>query len=157
VWYLTKLAKEGRSRGFLTVFVTQKQTAHAIPTAIRDAHVLGFRGHFSTKSRRYSTTLTALRQARREWRNSQLLAALGYPENGHIVRGDESIEDGNEDETMLAFRHWQYIGRGHSPGEAIFARTIAYDLAENRRICRRINDDDELAGGQPSVRGRQGG
>jgi S-DNA-T family DNA segregation ATPase FtsK/SpoIIIE len=38
---LTKLAKEGRSRGFLTVFVTQKQTADAIPTAIRDVCQLG--------------------------------------------------------------------------------------------------------------------
>jgi hypothetical protein len=27
------------------------------------AHMLGFRGHWSTKSRRYSTTLTALRRA----------------------------------------------------------------------------------------------
>ncbi len=40
-WYLTKLAKEGRSRGFLTVFVTQKQTADAIPTAIRDVCQVG--------------------------------------------------------------------------------------------------------------------
>src|SRR5512133_1884599 len=28
------------------------------------AHMLGFRGHWSTKSRRYSTTMTALRRAR---------------------------------------------------------------------------------------------
>ncbi len=41
VWYLTKLAKEGRSRGFLTVFVTQKQTADAIPTAVRDVCQVG--------------------------------------------------------------------------------------------------------------------
>ena len=41
IWYLTKLAKEGRSRGFLTVFVTQKQTADAIPTAIRDVCQVG--------------------------------------------------------------------------------------------------------------------
>jgi S-DNA-T family DNA segregation ATPase FtsK/SpoIIIE len=41
VWYLTKLAKEGRSRGFVTVFVTQKQTADAIPTAIRDVCQVG--------------------------------------------------------------------------------------------------------------------
>ncbi|MCM3846354.1 hypothetical protein ND486_09145 [Pseudonocardia sp. DR1-2] len=33
----------------------------------RWAHMLGFAGHFSTRSRRYSTTLTALRQARRDW------------------------------------------------------------------------------------------
>jgi S-DNA-T family DNA segregation ATPase FtsK/SpoIIIE len=41
IWHLTKLAKEGRSRGFLTVFVTQKQTADAIPTAIRDVCQVG--------------------------------------------------------------------------------------------------------------------
>ena len=41
VWYLTKLAKEGRSRGFVTIFVTQKQTADAIPTAIRDVCQVG--------------------------------------------------------------------------------------------------------------------
>jgi S-DNA-T family DNA segregation ATPase FtsK/SpoIIIE len=40
-WFLTKLAKEGRSRGFLTVFITQKQTADAIPTAIRDVCQVG--------------------------------------------------------------------------------------------------------------------
>lgn len=32
------------------------------------AHMLGFRGHFTTKSRSFSTTLTALREARRHWR-----------------------------------------------------------------------------------------
>jgi S-DNA-T family DNA segregation ATPase FtsK/SpoIIIE len=41
VWYLTKLAKEGRARGFVTVFITQKQTADAIPTAIRDVCQVG--------------------------------------------------------------------------------------------------------------------
>ncbi len=35
-------------------------------------HMLGFRGHFSTKSRRYSITLGALRRARARW---QALAA----------------------------------------------------------------------------------
>jgi S-DNA-T family DNA segregation ATPase FtsK/SpoIIIE len=40
-WYLTKLAKEGRSRGFVTIFVTQKQTADAIATAIRDVCQVG--------------------------------------------------------------------------------------------------------------------
>src|SRR5664279_1839409 len=31
-------------------------------------HMLGFRGHFTTKSRRFSVTLGALRQARRDYR-----------------------------------------------------------------------------------------
>ena len=34
----------------------------------RWAHMLGFRGHFLTKSRRYSITFTDLRQRRRTWR-----------------------------------------------------------------------------------------
>ncbi len=39
------------------------------------AHMLGFRGHFSTKSRRYSTTLSELRQTRAEYRAAQERAA----------------------------------------------------------------------------------
>jgi len=31
------------------------------------AHTLGYRGHWATRSRRYSTTLKALRKARRQW------------------------------------------------------------------------------------------
>jgi hypothetical protein len=33
----------------------------------RWAHMLGYGGHFATKSRRYSTTMRALRAARRNW------------------------------------------------------------------------------------------
>jgi hypothetical protein len=113
------------------------------------AHMLGFRGHYSTRSRCYSTTLTALRQARRDWRDQRLLAALGRPGESKVVRHDELISDQDDEETILVVGHWQYIGRGHSPGETIFARTIAYDLAENRRICRRISQDDDLFGGRP--------
>jgi hypothetical protein len=103
------------------------------------ADMLGFRGHYCTRSRRYSTTLTALRQARRNWRNNRLLTAFGYPENTSICRWGPGIsqqewpEDG---ETILVLGHWQYIGRGHSPGEAIYARTIADDLAQSRAAAR---------------------
>jgi hypothetical protein len=37
----------------------------------RWAHMLGYRGHFATKSRRYSTTMRALRAARRDWNRRQ--------------------------------------------------------------------------------------
>jgi hypothetical protein len=36
----------------------------------RWTHMLGFGGHFATKSRRYSTTHKALRAARREWQRT---------------------------------------------------------------------------------------
>ncbi|MFI8459254.1 replication initiator [Kitasatospora sp. NPDC085464] len=35
------------------------------------AHMLGFRGHFSTRTRHYSTTLTRLRVERTTWRGRQ--------------------------------------------------------------------------------------
>jgi hypothetical protein len=102
------------------------------------AHMLGFRGHFSTKSRRYSTTLAALRHARRRWRDQRLLAVLGYAPTGMILRGNKTSDHcgGDGDETILVLGQWQYIGQGHSPGEAVYAQTIAHDLAESRRIAR---------------------
>lgn len=43
------------------------------------AHMLGFHGHFSTKSRSFSTTLGTLRAARRTWRTEQARAHTGLP------------------------------------------------------------------------------
>jgi hypothetical protein len=107
------------------------------------AHMLGFRGHFSTKSRRYSTTLRCLRKARQDWRNHRLIAGLGYPEGTRVQRQNDATENGSiSEDTILVIGQWQYRGRGHSPGEAIYARTIAEDLAESRRIARRLVTSD---------------
>ncbi|MFI0262937.1 replication initiator protein RepSA [Streptomyces sp. NPDC017056] len=86
------------------------------------AHMLGFRGHFSTKSRHYSTTLGALRQTRADYRAAEQRAALGLPEP--------------DSDTTLVFAHWRYAGVGHSLGEFVFAATIAEDLRINREIAR---------------------
>ncbi|WP_193318062.1 MULTISPECIES: replication initiator [Streptomyces] len=75
------------------------------------AHMLGFRGHFSTKSRRYSTTLTAFRDARAEWRRQQT--------GGH-----------GPDETVLVVAHWAYAGSGLSPAEAWLSASLADDSRE---------------------------
>jgi hypothetical protein len=107
------------------------------------AHMLGFRGHYSTRSRCYSTTLSALRQARRDWRDRRLLAAFGHSDEGQVVRGEDERSDQSQDETVLVLGHWQYIGRGHTHGEAIYARTIAQDVADSRRL-RRLYREEEL-------------
>ncbi|MFB7113797.1 replication initiator protein RepSA [Streptomyces sp. NPDC056291] len=86
------------------------------------AHMLGFRGHFSSKSRRYSTTLGALRQARADYRATQEHAALGL--------------DDTDPDTVLVLADWQYAGHGHTPGESALAATIARDLQLNREIAR---------------------
>ncbi|MEV6086544.1 replication initiator protein RepSA [Streptomyces parvulus] len=86
------------------------------------AHMLGFRGHFSSKSRRYSTTLGALRQARADFRARQEREALAL--------------DDREPDTVLVLADWQYAGHGHTPGESAFAATIARDLQANRETAR---------------------
>ncbi|MEW1604514.1 replication initiation protein [Streptomyces sp. DH-12] len=74
------------------------------------AHMLGFRGHFSTKSRSYSTTLGALRDARRAWRTEQARAHAGLHEP--------------DPDTTLVVGHWAYLGSGYSPGAALLAAAV---------------------------------
>jgi hypothetical protein len=73
----------------------------------RWAHMLGYGGHFSTKSRRYSTTLTALRAARADHRAEEQRAALGI--------GDRST---------ATVGYWRYAGRGYSPEAALLAASV---------------------------------
>ena len=61
----------------------------------RWAHMLGYRGHFATKSRRYSTTMRALRAVRRDWRRRQ------HPGIEH--QGDR---------TVITLTDLQWAGRG---------------------------------------------
>jgi hypothetical protein len=59
------------------------------------AHMLGFRGHFSTKSRAYSTTLGKLRTARADHQRAQHAHQLPHGE------------------TILVITHWKFVGLGH--------------------------------------------
>jgi len=61
--------------------------------------MLGFRGHFSTKSRRYSVTLGSLRGARRTWRLR------------HLIESTKPNEDVAADE-VLVIGAWAYAGMG---------------------------------------------
>jgi hypothetical protein len=92
------------------------------------AHMLGFGGHFSTKSRRYSTTLGALRRARvayaiRRRRGGVLpLDAWGRPE---------------VDQAVIVVASWAYLGSGYqSTGEAWLAASAAARAREARRIAK---------------------
>jgi hypothetical protein len=79
------------------------------------AHTLGFRGHWLTKSRRYSTTFRHLRQARSSWRSSE-----GAGEGHSVAMGD-----------------WRYAGRGWThAGDAWLAESAADRAAEHRRLAR---------------------
>jgi hypothetical protein len=92
------------------------------------AHMLGFGGHFATKSRRYSTTLGALRRARvayaigRRRGNALPLDVWGRPE---------------DDQAVIVVACWRYVGRGYrTTGEAWLAASAAARAREERRIAR---------------------
>ena len=91
------------------------------------AHMLGFGGHFSTKSRRYSTTLGALRRARvayaiRRRGDTLALDAWGRPE---------------DDQAVIVVASWSYVGSGYqTTGEAWLAASAAARAREARRIAK---------------------
>ena len=91
------------------------------------AHMLGFGGHWSTKSRRYSTTLTALRRARvafakrRRARDGVPLDAWGRPE---------------DDQAVDVVASWVYVGSGYATeGERWLALSAAARAREQRRVA----------------------
>ncbi|MFI5701656.1 replication initiator protein RepSA [Streptomyces xanthochromogenes] len=106
---------------------------------LRDwAHMLGFRGHFSTKSRRYSTTLGALRQVRADYRAAQQRASLGLPDPAD-----------HPETTTLTLTHWTYAGHGHTPGESWLAANIHRDIQQNRELAREaLHDQLALEGAE---------
>jgi hypothetical protein len=74
------------------------------------AHMLGFRGHFSTKSRAYSVTLGALRQERAD--HNEALTRARAAEAGHPLP---------EPNTILTLSHWRFAGTGLSLAETWLA------------------------------------
>jgi hypothetical protein len=82
--------------------------------------MLGYRGHFATKSRRYSTTMRALRAARRDWHRRQNPLTLRHA-----------------DRTMITDARLEWAGRGwHTNGDALLALSAAARAREHRRIAR---------------------
>jgi hypothetical protein len=88
---------------------------------------VGYKGHWSTKSRRYSTTFRALRHARRMHVKRKRsphgvpLDAWGRPE-GH--------------QKTITHRFWRFVGCGYrTTGEAFLAMSAAARARENKRLA----------------------
>ncbi len=87
--------------------------------------MLGFRGHFSTKSRRFLTTLGRLRAARADYRRANPAA--------------EARELGTEadDDTTLVVASWEFAGIGYrTTGDAALALAAAARAREHREAAR---------------------
>ncbi|MEO3861769.1 replication initiator [Acrocarpospora sp. B8E8] len=78
---------------------------------IQWAHMLGFRGHFSTRSQYYSTTLNALRAER-----------TAHVQQDHVTNGRLPAFNGN---TVFVVSDWHYVGQGFAPSEALLSAAIA--------------------------------
>jgi hypothetical protein len=93
------------------------------------AHMIGFGGHWSTQSRRYSITFTVLRRARvafakrRRARDGVPLDAWGRAED--------------DDQAVVVVASWVYVGAGYeTEGERWLALSAAARAREQRRIAR---------------------
>jgi hypothetical protein len=88
------------------------------------AHMLGFRGHFSSKSRRYSVTLGSLRGARRRWRLDRVV--------------ERAREEGHELDEVLVIGSWSFAGMGwRTEGDralAVEAARAAREWRDARRV-----------------------
>lgn len=81
-------------------------------------HMLGFRGHFVTKSRGYSTTLGTLRADRAKWRADR-----------------DAVDDTDElaDESTPVVSVWEYIGVGYlNPGDVLLAAGVEASIRVGR-------------------------
>ena len=94
----------------------------------RWAHTLGYRGHWATRSRRYSTTLTALLDTRRSWRS----ASAGVVATADVVH----------------MSGWAYAGSGYrTPGDAWLASTAQLQRLEAKRERRTLAGDTNMRKG----------
>ena len=82
--------------------------------------MLGYRSHFATKSCRYSTTMRALRAARRNWKRRQRPS----PQHG----GDKNV---------FTLTDLEWAGRGwRTAGDALLALSAAARAREHKQIAR---------------------
>lgn len=96
----------------------------------RWVHMAGFRGHFASKSRRYSTTLGAIRGERREYRRREA------SERARLLGNADPY-----DETVPVIGRWEFAGLGYlNGGDAALALSAAARARERREAARDVID-----------------
>ncbi|GAA2268509.1 plasmid replication initiator protein [Nonomuraea roseoviolacea subsp. roseoviolacea] len=94
----------------------------------RHVHTLGFRGHVTSKSRRYSTTFAALREARRAWRLARR-ARERDPWAQHDPDGDDAL--------TVMVGDWRIAGIGYRTlGDRVLAEVLGREHRQAREAWR---------------------
>jgi hypothetical protein len=114
----------------------------------RWTHQFGYGGHYLTKSRRYSTTFTRLRQARRDWHLHRRRAArardaerrvakLAHTEPPEHVQVDDHHDSAADPERFVLAVQWRLDGIGwRTVGDALLAQTSHQRVLEAREEAR---------------------
>jgi hypothetical protein len=111
-----------------TVWQLGEQPELAALNLHRWAHALGYRGHWLTKSRTWSTTFANLRDARHTWQLQQ--ARTKHP---HDPWGQPHNDTNNPNYTI---ENWDYTGIGyHTAGDTWLATSAATNRRNNRRTA----------------------
>jgi hypothetical protein len=91
------------------------------------AHMLGFGGQFTTKSRHYSTTRKALKSARRHWQRTRQ----------HAKQLGTDVASSAIEETALIVGALSFAGIGYrTTGDQWLALTAAAQAREQRQIAK---------------------
>lgn len=113
-------------------------------------HTLGFRGHFATKSRRYSVTLGQLRRARQR-AQARIADANRAGIHLDLRQLEAELLADDADETTVVIGSWTYVGSGWANGgetalavaAAARAREYAQEKAEWKRMKRNRSEGGE--------------
>lgn len=99
------------------------------------ADAFGFRGHFASKSRRFSTTLGTLRDVRRKYHRERLETSAG---------SSGTADSFDVTEHTVVINEFRFVGQGWlTPGDAELARSAAdaaREWKDSRCAARRLHE-----------------
>ena len=137
---ITELAVPEHVRAILTTIA--QLSDRGLAGIGRWLHTLGYRGHITSKSRRYSTTMTALRTARADWTRDQ-----------HANTSASHHDPGPARTDMFDLVSWVFDRAGHtSLGDRALVISAALRRIQHRRTARdtlRVQPHPDSSFGRP--------